>query len=277
MNLSKYDEWKDTDAVFVSTVFLDCVAEEFIQMGKTIPGLENAVRFTEKGRALGLGTLGFHTYLQQKGIAFESFEAHMLNRTIFKGISDEALEASKWMATHFGEPEWCRGYGVRNSHTMAIAPNTSSALVCGGVSQGIEPIVANVYNQLTSAGEINRTNPVFMEFAKGKGKWNEELVKDIIDNDGSVQHLDWLTDDERMVFRTAYEVDQKAIIRLAAARQEYIDQAQSINLFFDADEDEAYISEVHKEAFLNPHIKSLYYMRTKAGVNASKDCIACEG
>ena len=277
MNLSKYDEWKDTDAVFVSTVFLDCVAEEFIQMGKTIPGLENAVRFTEKGRALGLGTLGFHTYLQQKGIAFESFEAHMLNRTIFKGISDEALEASKWMATHFGEPEWCRGYGVRNSHTMAIAPNTSSALICGGVSQGIEPIVANVYNQLTSAGEINRTNPVFMEFAKGKGKWNEELVKDIIDNDGSVQHLDWLTDDERMVFRTAYEVDQKAIIRLAAARQEYIDQAQSINLFFDADEDEAYISEVHKEAFLNPHIKSLYYMRTKAGVNASKDCIACEG
>lgn len=277
MNLTKYDEWKDTDAVFVSTVFLDCVAQEFIEMGKTIPGLENAVKFTEKGRALGLGTLGFHTYLQQKGVAFESFDAHMLNRQIFKSISERAHEASVWMASAFGEPEWCKGYGVRNTHTMAVAPNTSSALICGGVSQGIEPIVANVYNQLTSAGEISRTNPVFMEFAKKKGKWDDSLIKDIIENDGSVQHLDWMSDEEKAVFRTAYEVDQKSIIRLAAARQEYIDQAQSINLFFDADEDEAYISEVHKEAFLNPHIKSLYYMRTKAGVNASKECVACEG
>jgi len=277
MNLTKYDEWKDTDAVFVSTVFLDCVASEFIEMGSKISGMESAVRFTEKGRALGLGALGFHTYLQQKGLAFESFDAHMVNRHIFKSISEEAHRASVWMAEVLGEPEWCRGHGVRNTHTMAIAPNTSSALICGGVSQGIEPIVANVYNQLTSAGEIARNNPVFMDFAKEKGRWDEALVKDIIENDGSVQHLDWLSEEEKLVFRTAYEVDQKAIIRLAAARQEYIDQAQSINLFFDADEDEAYISEVHKEAFLNPNIKSLYYMRTKAGVNASKECVACEG
>ena len=103
------------------------------------------------------------------------------------------------------------------------------------------------------------------------------MIKEIIENDGSVQHLDWMSEEDKVVFRTAYEVDQKSIIRLASARQEYVDQAQSINLFFDADEDEGYISEVHKEAFLNPHIKSLYYMRTKAGVNASKECLSCEG
>lgn len=278
MNLAKYDEWRDTDAVFVSTVFLDCVAQEFIEMGKDIPGLESAVRSTEKGRALGLGTLGFHTLLQKKGVAFESFEAHMLNRSIFKSIQDQAVEASEWMAKSFGEPEWCYGSGRRNTHLMAVAPNTSSALICGGVSQGIEPIVANVYNQLTSAGEISRVNPVLLEFAKSKGvDTGDEFIDSIIENDGSVQHFDWMTEEEKMVFRTAYEIEQKAIIRLAAARQEYIDQAQSINLFFDADEDEGYISEVHKEAFLNPYIKSLYYMRTKAGVNASKECVACEG
>lgn len=277
MNLAKYDEWKDTDAVFVSTVFLDCVASEFIHLGSSIAGMENAVRFTEKGRALGLGALGFHTYLQRKGIAFESFEAHMENLNIFKSIKEQATQASAWMADTFGEPEWCKGTGLRNTHLMAIAPNTSSALICGGVSQGIEPVVANVYNQLTSAGEIYRVNPVFLEFATKRVGWSEELANDIIEHDGSVQHLDWMSEDEKMVFRTAYEIDQKSIVRLAAARQKHIDQAQSINLFFDADEDEEYISEVHKEAFLNPMIKSLYYMRTKAGVTASKECVACEG
>ena len=277
MNLTKYDEWKDTDAVFVSTVFLDCVASEFIHLGSSIAGMENAVRFTEKGRALGLGALGFHTYLQRKGIAFESFEAHMENLNIFKSIKEQATQASAWMADTFGEPEWCKGTGLRNTHLMAIAPNTSSALICGGVSQGIEPVVANVYNQLTSAGEIYRVNPVFLEFATKKVGWSEELANDIIGHDGSVQHLDWMSEDEKMVFRTAYEIDQKSIVRLAAARQKHIDQAQSINLFFDADEDEEYISEVHKEAFLNPMIKSLYYMRTKAGVEASKECVACSG
>lgn len=279
MNLVKYDEWKDTDAVFVATVFLDCVAQEFIEIGKVTPGMEKAVRFTEKSRALGLGALGFHTYLQQKDIAFESFDAHILNNSMFKRIKDGATEASQWMAENWGEPEWCKGYGVRNTHLMAVAPNTSSALICGGVSQGIEPVFSNVYNQLTSAGEIYRMNPVLLAKAKEKGvEWTEEVAQDIIDNNGSVQHVEWLDEHEKLVFRTAYEIDQHAIIRLAAARQQHIDQAQSINLFFDADEDEAYISEVHKTAMLNPNIKSLYYMRTEAGVSASKgECVACEG
>lgn len=278
MNLSKYDEWKNTDAVFTATVFLDCVAQEFIEEGSKVSGLGKAVRFTDKNRALGLGALGFHTYLQKNMIPIESFEAHMKNIDIFQNINDRALEASRWMAKEWGEPDNCLGYGVRNTHVMAVAPNTSSALLCGGVSQGIEPVVANVYNQPSSAGEISRINPVFMEYARVKGCWNEELVLDIDEHQGSVQHLGWMSDEDKLVFKTAYEVDQKALVRLAAARQPYICQGQSINLFFDADEDEGYIAEVHKEAFLNPMIKSLYYMRGQAGVLASKgECLACEG
>lgn len=278
MNLSKYDEWKHTDAVFVSTVFLDCVASEFIQLAKGTRGFEAALFFTERSRALGLGALGFHTYLQSHMIPIESFEAHMINIEIFRHLHEEAKRASVYMAHHWGVPEWCEGYGVRNTHLIAIAPNTSSALICGGVSQGIEPVVANLFNQPTSAGEIYRVNPVFLELAKKRIGWDDKIVQRLIDSEGSVLNEDWLTDHEKQVFKTAYEIDQKALTRLAAARQPYICQAQSLNFFFDADESEAYISEVHKEALLNPCIKSLYYMRTKAGVQASKgECVACEG
>ena len=278
MNLAKFDEWKNTDAIRTATVFLDCVASEFIERAKNNPKLSNAVAFTEKSRALGLGTLGFHTYLQQHGVSFESFEAHMINIDIFSRMKEGSLIASKWMAKVWGEPEWCKGYGVRNTHRLAVAPNTSSALICGGVSQGIEPIVANVYNQTTSAGEMHRINPTLLNLGQKRGVWNKYTMNQIIEDNGSVSKLPWLSDDEKKVFKTAYEVDQRAIIRLAATRQAYIDQAQSINLFFDADEDEKYISEIHREAFMNPNIKSLYYMRTMAGVQASKDsCEACEG
>ena len=281
MNLAKFDEWYGTDAVFVATVFLDCVASEFIKMGRNVPGMEKAIRFTEKSRALGLGALGFHTYLQQNMIPFESFDAHMVNNKIFSHMQKEAKRASEWMAVEWGEPEWCKGFGVRNTHLLAIAPNTSSALMCGGVSQGIEPLVAISYVQPTAAGDIQRLNPVFLEFCAKKGiEVTEDFIKDINDHLGSVQHLtDLLTDLEREVFKTAYEIDQKAIIRLASARQPRICQGQSLNLFFDADEDEAYIAEVTQMAFLDPNIKGLYYMRTMAGVGASRGdvCKACEG
>jgi ribonucleoside-diphosphate reductase alpha chain len=278
MNLAKYDEWKDTDAVFESTVFLDCVAEEFITQAKGQKGFEKTVKFTEKNRALGLGTLGFHTYLQQKMIPIESSEAHILNNTIFHDIKTKAVEASKYLAVEYGEPSNLSGTGLRNSHLLAVAPNTSSALICGGVSQGIEPVVANVYNQMTAAGEIYRVNPVLLKLAKERVGWTDEIKQSIIDNNGSVQHFTWLTDQEKLVFKTAYEVDQKALLRLASVRQRHICQGQSLNLFFNADEDEGYIAEVHKEAFLDPHIKGLYYMRTMAGVQASKgECLACEG
>lgn len=277
MNLAKWDEWKDTDAVFVATVFLDCVAAEFIRLAENIPAFDKAVNFTRKSRALGLGALGFHSYLQSKLIPFESFEAHLINLEMFKHLNEESKRASRFMAEKWGEPEWCAGYGRRNTHLLAVAPNTQSALVCGGVSQGIEPIVANLYNQSTAAGEIYRINPTFLEIARSRGKFTPELVSELVGSEGSVQGLNWLTDHEKLVFKTAYEIDQRAIIRLASTRQQYIDQAQSINLFFDANEDEGYISEIHKEAFLNPYIKSLYYMRTKAGVKASRgECLACE-
>ena len=278
MNISKYDEWKATDAVYTSTVFLDCVASEFIELARQKGGMEKAILFTEKNRALGLGALGFNTYLQKKMIPMESFDAHMLNMEIFKHLKTEAVKASEMMAATWGEPENMKGTNLRNSHLLSVAPNTSSALICGGVSQGIEPVVANVYNQPTAGGEIYRVNPVFLDFAKARVGWTTALAKDIMNNEGSVQHLDWLTDHEKMVFKTAYEIDQHTLVRLASVRQQFICQAQSINLFFAADAREEVISSVHKAAFLDEGIKSLYYMRTKAGVKSSDgECIACEG
>ena len=151
-------------------------------------------------------------------------------------------------------------------------------MICGSVSQGIEPIYKNAYVQNTAAGKMDRVNPSLLLIMKEKNIYSEETVKDIISHNGSVQHVDWLNDEEKAVFKTAFEIDQKQIIRLASARQRYIDQAQSINLFFSADEDESYISEVHKMAFLDPYIKSLYYIRSESGVQVNKgECIACHG
>lgn len=278
MNLSKWDEWKDTDAVFTATIFLDCVASEFIELGEKIPGLEKAIRFTKKSRALGLGALGFHTYLQEHMIPFESFQAHQINTEMFKHLHDESLKASQWMAENWGEPEWCKGYGVRNTHRTAVAPNTSSALICGSVSQGIEPIVANAFIQPSAAGELDRLNPTLIRLMKERGVYDYKIIEEISDRQGSVQWVDWLDDHEKEVFKTAYEINQEAILRLASTRQRYICQAQSINLFFDADEDEEYIAYIHALAFVDPYIKSLYYLRSEAGVQASKgECVACEG
>jgi ribonucleoside-diphosphate reductase alpha chain len=278
MNASLYDEWKDTDAVFDATVFLDCVNQDLIEIGKRTQGMDKVVRFAEKSRALGLGMLGFHTYLQENMISFESMEAYYKNTEIFKHLYDETLRASKWMATEFGVPLWCAGFGVRNTHRIAIAPNLSSALICGSVSQGIEPIYKNAYVQNTSAGKMDRVNPTLLNLMKDRDVYSDETVKDIISHNGSVQHVEWLNEEEKAVFKTAFEIDQKQIIRLASARQRYIDQGQSINLFFSADEDEEYISEVHKMAFKDPYIKGLYYIRSESGVNVSKgECIACHG
>lgn len=277
MNVSKYNEWKDTDAVFVSTVFLDCVAEEFIQFGKTIRGLEKAVKFTEKSRALGLGVLGYHTYLQDNGMPFDSVHARMFNKKLFKYISEEAKKASKWMAETLGEPDWCKGYGVRNTHLMAVAPTMSTSLICGGVSQGIEPIVANVFNQNSAGGEISRINPSLLKLMKERGIYNKKAIQEIQNNFGSVQKVNWLSDEEKEVFKTAYEIDQTSLIKQASERQQYIDQGQSLNTFFSADESEEYVSRVTKMAILDPCIKTLYYQRSLAGVQASTgECTACE-
>lgn len=278
MNLAKYDEWKGTTAVQDSIKFLDCVAEEFIKVAEQRPTLEKAVRFTRKSRALGLGTLGYHTLLQQHRITFESFDAHLLNISIYKYIQEEAIKASESMAKSHGEPYWMRGTGRRNSHLIAIAPNTSSALICGGVSQGIEPVVSNVFVQPTSTGDIKRISPVFLQLAKYKGKFSKELIDDLVSTQGSVQHLDWLTDHEKAVFKTAYEINQSVIIRKASKRQQFVCQGQSVNLFASDMATEEYLSNITAEAMMDEGILGLYYLRSAAGVQASTgECVACGG
>lgn len=276
-NAAKYNEWKNTDSVYWATIFLDCVAQEFIERAKGVPGLEKAVRFTEKGRALGLGLCGLHTLFMQEMLPFESFEAHMLSQEISAKIKEQALKASQDMAKTLGEPEWCKGYGVRNTHLIAIAPTKSTALLMSGISEGINPDPAMCFTQLTAAGEMERINPVLLTLMKKKGVYTKKNIQAIVDKQGSVQHVDFLTDEEKAVFKTAFEINQKAVLRLASARARFIDQWQSLNTFFAADEDPAWIAEVHKEAFEDQNMLALYYIYTQAGVQAAKgECEACQ-
>ena len=277
MNVELFDEWYGTDAVNTAIVFLDAVCQEFIERAKNIPGLEKAVAFTKNSRALGLGQCGLHSYMQKNMIAFESFDAHMVNNKIAKYIQDEAIKASEWLASVWGEPKWMKGYGRANTHLIAIAPTKSTALIMGGVSEGINPDTAMVYTQKSAGGEVDRVNPYLLKLMKEKGVFTKAHVEDVRDKMGSVQHVEWLTEEEKLVFRTAFEINQHTIIRLAAARGKFMDQWQSLNLFFAAGEDEAYINEVHKEAFLNPDILGLYYVYSMAGIQASRDeCLACQ-
>jgi ribonucleoside-diphosphate reductase alpha chain len=276
MNLAKTDEWKETDAVFVATVFLDCVVSEFIERARTIRGLEKAVLSTEKGRAIGLGAGGFHTYLQEHGYAWDSKETEDFNGCIFKHINEESLRASKWLAIELGEPEWCKGSGERFTHRMAVAPTKSTALIYGGISEGINPDVAMSYTQLTSAGEVDRVNPTLLKLIKGLGLDVETCIADTVKSQGSVQGVDWLDESEKNIFKTAFEVDQRVIISLAAQRQKEIDQGQSTNLFFSGNVKEEDISSIHQEAFLNEGILSLYYVYSSRGVvSSSSECLSC--
>ena len=275
MNVAKYDEWKDTDAVWWATIFLDCVAEDFIQKAKNIPGLEKAVAFTEKGRALGLGQCGLHTYLQSKRIPFESLEARWRSNDIADTIFNWANEASYEMGEKLGHTEW--GWDGRNTHLIAIAPTKSTSLIMGGISEGINPDPAMIFTQNTAGGEVERITPIFLQLMKEKGVYDNKHIREIEDAFGSVQHVDWLTPEEKAVFKTAFEMDMNAIIRMAASRQDYVDQAQSINLFFSGDADEKYISDVHKNAFKNENILSLYYCYSKSNVSGSKgECSSCQ-
>lgn len=276
MNCLNFDRWKDTGSVFIAIVLLDCMCSEFIDKAKDIEGLEKAVRYTRKGRSLGLGLLAFHSYLQSKMIAFEEYAAHMVNHDIFSHMQTESVAASKWIAKNWGEPEWCKGFGIGHTHLLAIAPNMSSSVLAGQTSQGIEPWLANAFMQSTAAGEMQRINPQFLKLAESKGKMSKALIRDIISKKGSVQHLTWLTDQEKLVFKTAFEIDQRAILRLASTRQRYIDQGQSLNLFFSSEEKEEHIRDIHEEFLLDPWLKGLYYLRSESGVMASTgECIAC--
>lgn len=273
-----YDEWKDTDAIFVATVFLDCVCSEFIERARHIKHLHKAVDFTEKGRALGLGQMGLFSLFQKRGIDPESYEAHRLNLEVAKHIQEQSEEATKWMAKEFGEPDWCKGYGRRNTHLQAIAPTKSTALLMGGWSEGINPDPAMAFSTSGAAGDIDRVNPVLLELIKKKGLDVKKCTDEILGNSGSVQGVSWLSNEEKAVFKTAFEIDQSVLVRYAAIRQNYIDQGQSTNLFFAHDDDEAYVSKVHQEAFENENILSLYYIYSNSEIKAERtgECEACQ-
>lgn len=285
MNAKNYDKWKNTDAVYIATIFLDCVNQELIELARDIPAFENVVRGAEKGRPLGLGLLGFHTYLQEHMIPFESVDAVLFNEELFQHLQSEAIRASEYLASKLGEPEWCKGYGRRNTHLIAVAPNMSSSILVGGTTQGIEPLFSNTYQQKMAGGTVTRVNPTLLKVMKAKGIYSQELVDEIgMKYNGSVQspEITWLTAEEKLVFKTAYEINQKVIIDLACDRQYFICQAQSINLFFTGDADESFIADITQYGMSKKMIKSLYYQRSEAKIKGSSgkaeptECLACE-
>lgn len=311
VNLAKYDEWKDTDLIYTATWFLDGVLEEFIQRAKYMRGFENSVRSAEKGRALGLGVLGWHTYLQERNIPFDSLPAQFETRKIFSQIKIESERASRDLAREYGEPLWCSGTGMRNTHLRAIAPTVSNSKLSGNVSAGIEPWAANVFTEQTAKGTFIRKNPTLEAVLEKIGHNSKETWDQILLEGGSVQGLSFmdnyrvkfgeksapislnkwnkLSDVEQTqyvplkdVFLTFKEINQLELVRQAGIRQQYIDQSISLNLAFPVETEPKFINQVHLEAY-NLGIKTLYYMRTESvlrgdiAARATTDCLACDG
>ena len=281
MNLLKFDEWKDTDAVNLAVRFLDAVLEEYIQKTENKKEFECSRRSAIKGRAIGIGVLGWHTLLQERNLPMDSFDSMQLNAQIFKNIHTKANEETAILAKELGEPEWCKGFNRRNTHLIAIAPTVSNSTISGGYSAGIEPISANIFTQKSAKGTFIRKNTTLEKLLTEKNKNTSEIWKSINEQSGSVQHLSFLSDHEKEVFLTAREINQHTLIKLAAQRQRWIDQAQSLNLFFASNSSAKYIHEVHLSAWKSG-LKTLYYLRSDGVIRgdlASRnedDCKACE-
>ena len=316
VNLAKYDEWKNTDLVYTATWFLDGVLDEFIQKAKFMRGFENSVRSAEKGRALGLGVLGWHTYLQERGIPFEGLPAQFETRKIFSQLRTETEKASRDMALDMGEPLWCKNTGMRNTHLRAIAPTVSNSKLAGNVSAGIEPWAANVFTEQTAKGTFIRKNPALESFLEVINRNSKPTWNKILEDGGSVQDLDFLDDyyvkvatnirdkenliskkkfdslleiesdhyiPVKDIFKTFKEINQLDLVKQAGIRQQYVDQAVSLNLAFPTQADTKFINKVHLEAF-KEGVKTLYYMRTEsvlrgdiAQAATDPDCLACDG
>ena len=276
MNALHYDEWKSTDAVETLTYFLDAVMQEFINGAEGLKHMERAVRFAKRHRAIGIGILGWHSYLQSNMIPFESTEASLIGTEIAKTIKERSYEASAELADRFGEPEVLEGYGRRNATTMAVAPTKSSSFILGQVSPSIEPIKSNYHVQDRAKMKVTYKNPHLKALLAEKGKDTDDVWEEIALRDGSVQHLEFLSDREKDVFKTFSEISQMAIVDQAAGRQTHIDQSQSLNLAIDPNAVPVKdINRLHIEAW-KKGIKSLYYQH---GVNAaqsfSRDLLAC--
>jgi len=292
LNLAKYHEWKDSNLIYDSIWFLDGVLEEFIQNAKNRRGFENSVRSAEKGRALGLGVLGWHTYLQQKGFPFEGLLAQYETRRIFSQIKIESERASMALAETFGEPLWCVGTGMRNTHLRAIAPTVSNSKLAGNISPGIEPWAANVFTDQSAKGTFIRKNPTLVTELEKLNLNTEKIWKQILKDGGSVQGIKKL--DKVMVgpnkdipikevYKTFKEINQLELVNQAGIRQQYIDQSVSLNLAFPAQADPKFINKVHLEAH-KKGIKTLYYMRTESVLRGdiaeqatSEECMSCDG
>lgn len=274
-----FDEWKYSDLIWVMMAFLDTVTTEYILKTNGIKFMEASNRFAKEQRAVGLGILGWHSLLQSKGIAFESFEAKMLNVELFKFMNEKSLAASKDLASKYGEPEMLKGYGERMTCRLAVAPTTSSSFILGQVSQGIEPQNSNYYVKKLSHGSFTYKNPYLKDLLSSKGKDDQDVWKSILEHGGSVQHLDFLSQEEKDVFKTFGEISQKEIVIQASARQKYIDQGQSLNLMIPPDVPAKDVSKLMIFAW-ESGLKSLYYQRSS---NPSQmlarnllECRSCE-
>jgi len=286
MNISKYDEWKDTYAIQIATFLLDAVISDMLIKAKQEPGFERIIAFTEKSRAIGLGMLGEATYYQMQNWAFGDFQSIQFNQMIMKLMDRETLAASKLLAKEVGEPEWLKGYGQRFTHRLALPPTKSTAIIMGGVSEGIAPVYANVYEQDTAGGTIYRINPVLLKLMKERGQYNTEVMERISNSQGSVQGEDWLTEQEKDSLKTAYELNQETILLMGSHRQRIMvqgggGQGQSLNLYFMKEESEEEISRLHDLAFQDEWIQSLYYIHSLNEDSVYKVdksvCSACEG
>ena len=306
VNLTKYEEWKNTNLIYDAIWFLDGVLEEFLQKAKGLKGFENAVRSAEKGRAIGLGVLGWHTYLQQNGIPFEGLQAQFETRRIFSQIKIESERASRALAEVYGEPLWCRGTGFRNTHLRAIAPTVSNSKLAGNVSPGIEPWAANVFTEQSAKGTFIRKNKELTKVLRKAGINTQETWDKILEDGGSIQDIaeldDWgyvnsklvrLSEQESLdltgfdtvknVFKTFKEINQLELVNQAGIRQQYVDQSVSLNLAFPSEASPKWLNQVHMDAW-KKGVKTLYYMRTESvlrGDIAAKamdpDCLSCDG
>ena len=286
MNITKYDEWKDTFAIQIATVFLDAVISDMLIKAKQEDGFERIIAFTEKSRAIGLGMLGLATYFQMQSWVFGDFQSIQFNQMIMKTLDRETLAASKLLAKAVGEPEWMQGYGERFSHRLALPPTKSTAIIQGGCSEGIMPQYANCYEQDTAGGTVYRINPVLLDIMKDRGQYNNDTMKRIAESQGSVQGETWLSDHEKKVFKTAFEINQESILLLGSHRQRIMNeggggQGQSLNLYFTAEESEEEISRLHNIAFEDPYIQSLYYIHSLNEDSVYKvdksECESCQG
>jgi len=290
LNLAKYEEWKNTNIIHDAIWFLDGVLEEFIQKAKGKIGFENSVRSAEKGRALGLGVLGWHTYLQEKGLPFEGLLAQYETRKIFSQIKIESERASMALAEVYGEPLWCVGTGMRNTHLRAIAPTVSNSKLAGNISPGIEPWAANVFTEQSAKGTFIRKNPTLIKLLRKYKLNTNEIWDKILEDGGSIQDIKELDNivfandiPVKEVFKTFKEINQLELVAQAGLRQQYIDQSVSLNLAFPSEATPKWINKVHLEAW-KQGIKTLYYMRTESvlrGDIAAKamddSCVACDG